>query len=100
MAGLPGVRSSGSLRSTIGERNRNLLLLRKIEISFLLHFASFLRLFLRMQNGSYGLSGDLKPSFLHSFSRSASCKMVKLGKPWTFSHLAAKPVKTQTIEKK
>ena len=31
---------------------------------------SFLRLFLRMQNGSYGLSGDLKPSFLHSFSRS------------------------------
>ena len=30
----------------------------------------FLRLFLRMQNGSYGLSGDLKPSFLHSFSRS------------------------------
>ena len=31
---------------------------------------SFLRLFLRMQNGSYGMSGDLKPSFLHSFSRS------------------------------
>ena len=30
----------------------------------------FLRLFLRMQNGSYGMSGDLKPSFLHSFSRS------------------------------
>ena len=26
----------------------------------------FLRLFLRMQNGSYGMSGDLKPSFLHS----------------------------------
>ena len=23
-----------------------------------------------MQNGSYGLSGDLKPSFLHSFSPS------------------------------
>ena len=30
----------------------------------------FLRLFLRMQNGSYGLRGDLKPSFLHSFTRS------------------------------
>ena len=30
----------------------------------------FFRLFLRMQNGSYGLRGDLKPSFLHSFSRS------------------------------
>ena len=37
----------------------------------------FLRLFLRMQNGSYGRGGDfivnyyLKPSFLHSFSRSS-----------------------------
>ena len=39
--------------------------------------SSFLRLFLRMQNGSYGRGGDfivnyyLKPSFLHSFSRSS-----------------------------
>ena len=31
---------------------------------------AFLRLFLRMQNGSYGMSGELKPSFLHAFSRS------------------------------
>ena len=35
---------------------------------------TFLRLFLRMQNGSYGLSGELKPSFLHSFCRSDRCK--------------------------
>ena len=32
--------------------------------------ALFLRLFLRMQNGSYGLRGDLKPSFLPSFTPS------------------------------
>ena len=30
----------------------------------------FLRLFLRMQNGSYEMSGDLKPSFLPSFTPS------------------------------
>ena len=39
-------------------------------VNFSLPFHNWLRLFLRMQNGSYGLRGDLKPSFLHSFTRS------------------------------
>ena len=44
---------------------------------YLVKESLFLRLFLRMQNGSYGRGGDfivnyyLKPSFLHSFSRSS-----------------------------
>ena len=37
-------------------------------------FDFFLRLFLRMQNGSYGMSGDLKPSFLPSLLQSIRCK--------------------------
>ena len=34
--------------------------------AFLSSFVSFLRLFLRMQNGSYGRGGDLKRSILLS----------------------------------
>ena len=36
--------------------------------------SGFLRLFLRMQNGSYRLRGDLKPSFLHSRHRQSNVR--------------------------